>query len=52
VVTGYFDNSARISFIGRFRSTFTTPCSCFPRYFAGMRRPGFRSSSSSQIRPG
>src|SRR3990170_4359759 len=49
VVTGYFVSSARISFIGRLRSILTTPCSCFPRYFAGMSRPGLRSSSSSQI---
>src|SRR5512134_429683 len=49
VVTGYFDSSARISFIGRLRSTLTTPWSCFPRYFPGISRPGFRSSSSSQM---
>ncbi|MPM41058.1 hypothetical protein SDC9_87707 [bioreactor metagenome] len=49
VATGYLDNSARISGIGRLRLIFTPPLSPASRIDSGIRRAGLSSIFSIQI---
>jgi len=49
VETGYLESSARMSFIGRFRSIFTPPPSPGRRSSSGINRVGLSSNFSIQI---